>query len=110
MPVEISIVCWDEGPGTQSKSIDTSICVSFVFRERVACLAAIIMWSCYGITGRNQTRSRSNRKFAKKRSRKLLDNNCKREISDFTLRVAGCRTCLYGLYFRFFEVNNTSPQ
>lgn len=33
-----------EEPGAQSKSIETSICVSFVFLESVACLAAAMIW------------------------------------------------------------------
>jgi hypothetical protein len=48
MPVEISIVCLVEDPGAQSKSMNTSIWVSFVWRDNFACLVAMIFvttWS-----------------------------------------------------------------
>lgn len=41
MPVDTSIICTVFDPGPQSKFIETSIWVSFVFRVIEACLAAM---------------------------------------------------------------------
>jgi len=38
IPVETLMVCTTDGPGAQSRSIVTSICVSSVLRENLACL------------------------------------------------------------------------
>lgn len=42
IPVETSMFCFTPDPGAQSRSIVTSISVSLVLREMVACLADIV--------------------------------------------------------------------
>lgn len=45
MPVETSIVCFEDEPGVQSRLMLTWISVSFVLREMLASLASVAMAS-----------------------------------------------------------------
>lgn len=79
MPVETSMLCaWPE-PGAQSRLINTSICVSFVFLDIVAVLAVITEFAESWARFENQSTTATRRR----------DDECNIFIDSFH-RIPGC--------------------